>query len=426
MHPGDRLTVTIDKPVAGGRMLARHHGAVVLVAAAIPGEVLEVEIERVQRGTAWATATRLVEPSPDRIDSGSDPACGGMAYGHIRYERQLALKQDIVRDAFTRLGRLPLETPAAITPSPPEGYRMRARLHVQGSRIGFFREGTHELCDARSTRQLRADTLEVVEQISECIASIPLARVEEIELAENAAASERACHLTLSSGGDPSRLAHLAVIPGLTGASCSPRASARSLTVCGTPEVTDDLVFPREGGSTVRARLTRNVRAFFQGNRFLLSPLAARVSQLVPSGRAIDLYAGVGLFAVTLAARGDVVVTAVEGDRISAGDLKKNAAAVEGRLSVHHLPVEQVTSELADGQRSTVVLDPPRTGLSQRAIHVITGWRARRLVYVSCDVATLARDARVLVSAGYGLRELECFDLFPNTAHVETVAVFDR
>ena len=140
----------------------------------------------------------------------------------------------------------------------------------------------------------------------------------------------------------------------------------------------------------------------------------------------LDLYAGVGPFAMTLAARGDVDLIAVEGDDSSAADLAHNAARAGTRVTVRHRAVETF---LADGLPSaidTAIVDPPRTGLSRESVAGVLKLRAPRLVYVSCDVATAARDARVLRDDGYHLTSIRAFDMFPNTAHVETLMLFDR
>jgi 23S rRNA (uracil1939-C5)-methyltransferase len=139
----------------------------------------------------------------------------------------------------------------------------------------------------------------------------------------------------------------------------------------------------------------------------------------------LDLYSGVGLFAIALAARG-ATVTAVEGDAASGDDLELNAARWSSHVLVRRGSVEDVATTLSAGAFDAIVLDPPRTGASPDALASIIKLAASRIVYVSCDPATLARDAKVLVAAGYRLGPIQGFDLFPNTAHVETVAVFDR
>ncbi len=424
MKPGDRLSLTIEKPVAGGRMLARHDGAVVLVSGAIPGEVVEAAIERLQRGTGWARTTRVIERSPDRVEA-ADAACGGNVLAHVRYERQVSLKRDIIRDAFTRIARLPLDDAIAVAESPTEGYRMRARLHVANGRIGFFREGTHEHCDPASTGQLLPETLAVVQSLESMLGSQPDLGVLNVEVAENCTADQRALHLVLRDDADPQRLQKLPELNAVRGLSCARSRGGRPLVVSGTPEVTDTIALPWPGGERAMA-LTRHAHAFFQGNRFLLPALVAAVTGAAPRGRVLDLYAGVGLFSVALAARGDTEVVAVEGDRTAAHDLKFNASRAGGAIETRHQAVETFLATRRLPDLNTVIVDPPRTGMTKEALRGVVALRAPRIIYLSCDVATLARDARVLADAGYRLGELGAFDLFPNTAHIETLAVFER
>jgi 23S rRNA (uracil1939-C5)-methyltransferase len=413
MTRGDRLRLTVERPAAGGRMIARHEGAIVFVSGAIPGEVIEAEVQKVQRGTAWAETRAVIGASPDRVPEAADGACGGSVFAHIAYERQRTLKAAIIGDALRRIGRVTLDYEVEVVPSPVDGYRMRARLHVRGGRIGFFREGTHVLCDAASTRQLREDALAAIAALERALSSLPRPVVSEIELSENVAATERACHLELLPDGDPSRLASATRVEGVTGVTCAPVDHPRTMELWGSPFVSDEIR---------AARLVRHARAFFQGNRYLLSALVDHVVAGVSDG-VLDLYAGVGLFSVAAAAAGRGPVVAVEGDRFAAADLKRNAEA--HRIEVHAGAVEAFLAH-ARTWPSTVIVDPPRTGMSKEAMAGVMRLRAPRLVYVSCDVATLARDARVLLDAGYRIEHARAFDLFPNTAHVETVIAFAR
>jgi len=395
-------------------MIARHDGAIVFVAGAIPGEVVEAEIEKVQRGTAWAMTRQVLEPSPDRIEGAPDGACGGSVFAHIAYERQRTLKAAIIEDTCRRLGRIALDTPVEVTGSPLDGYRMRARLHLRAGRVGFFREGSHSLCDARATRQLRDDSMDVIESLGQSLSAIDRPTVSEIELSENVAADERAVHLELVPDADPSRLATVSKIDGLTGATCAPADHPRTLELWGSPFVTD-----RIGG----AALARHARSFFQGNRFLLDALIDHVLDGIGEAPILDLYAGVGLFSVAAAAAGKGRVTAVEGDPFSAADLKRNAA---GRDITAAVGAVETYLAHSSGTFGTAIVDPPRTGMSKAATAGVIALGAPRLIYVSCDIATLARDARLLLDAGYRLDGMRAFDLFPNTAHVETVIFFAR
>ncbi len=435
LQSGTIVELDVEKPAAGGRMLARHEGLVVLVSAAIPGERVRALVERTGKGVAYAVAIDVLDASPDRRPAAPDWACGGNVYAHVAYPRQLALKADVVRDALGRIGHIPFDQPIPVSPSPERGYRMRARLHARAGRLGFFREGTHHLCDPATTGQLLPETDRLVGEIADLVRAGRLPGATSVELAENVPATERALHLELDRPLAPTGLEELARLPSVVGAGASftgrtapgagrkgtPREWRRTITAGGAPCVLDELSLP----DAAPFRLQHNANAFFQGNRYLLATLAARVRSLVPHGPVIDLYAGVGLFAVSFAASGWDQVVAVESDRAAAADLRANAAPFGASLQ----PVEGVVEAYLAAHPSAgeaIVIDPPRTGMSREASAALAAWGAPVIVYVSCDVATFARDARRLLDAGYVLGHLEAFDLFPNTAHVEVVALFSR
>jgi len=288
---------------------------------------------------------------------------------------------------------------------------------VRGRHIGFFREGTHAVCDPRQTRQLLPATCETIEALEQTIRSLELDAIREIDVSENADASERVVFVDTAAAIDAPAVESLAATAGLTG-------FASAFGSAGSPSVADRVTVA-DGVDVV---LRRHVLAFFQGNRHLLASFVAHVVGLVPaSGRLVDLYAGVGLFAIGAAAARGVEVTAVEGDRIAAADLVSNAASASGTVAAVHQSVEDFVRGYGRAESaSTLIADPPRTGMSREALDGIVALRPERAIYVSCDVATLARDARRLVDAGYAITRIDGFDLFPNTPHVETVVVFDR
>jgi len=396
----DVLELSVERPVAGGRMLARHEGRVVFVAGAIPGERIRARVDRSVKKTLFATTVEVLEASPDRRQPLCDPACGGLAFAYIQYERQRELKAEILTDAFRRLAHLTLPAPVSVAASPERGYRLRARLHVRDGRAGFFREGTHSLCDAGATAQLLPASLDAV---AEGVASLGerAGDCEAIAISENVAATERALHFEARPG--------------------------RTLRVnaSGPTTVSDSAasLFGAEPPIDPGVIWTRKASSFFQGNRFLTGSLVRRVLALSDGDRCVDLYSGVGLFAVALAAVGKKVL-AVEGETSSAEDLAANAAPWRDRLRVLHGAVETAISEVPEPPPDVVVVDPPRTGLSPAALRGIARWAPPRLVYVSCDPPTLARDAAQLSTHGFVLESLDGFDLFPNTTHVEAVACF--
>src|SRR4249919_976677 len=220
LRVGQIVTLLVEKPAAGGRMIARVDGQVVLVAGTIPGERVVARVDRVGRGVAYANSQAVEEPSSDRRRVSGDPQCGGCLYAHIGYERQLALKSLIVADAFARIARVPLPAAVMVAPSPIAGYRMRARLHRRSGRFGFFREGTHDLCDARQTDQLLPATCDVLDRLGAELGRLG-DEVAEIDLAENLDASERVVHLRVAKPGEPASHAASFSMEGLTGLAVS-------------------------------------------------------------------------------------------------------------------------------------------------------------------------------------------------------------
>ena len=422
MEVGSEIIVDIEKPAVGGPMLARHHGQVVLVWGGIPGERVRARVERAAKNILHAETTEVLVPSPDRRDAGPDWRCGGNTFAHITYERQCRLKAEIICDALGRIGRLSLPARPDVLGSPERGYRMRARFRVQDGQLGFFREGSHQLCDAALTGQLLPETTEWIAAAERLVARERLAGLNGIELSENIHADERACHLDLDAGVDASRFAALA--GGLRGLSAA-RSDRPGVELLAGIASVSDVLHVNPGDSRSALRLRRDVRAFFQANRYLLEPLLRHVVALALPGRVIDLYAGVGLFGLSLAATGADDVTLVEGDPVSGASLEENAEPFRGRVNIVRRSVE---SFLSAGGRdaSTIIVDPPRTGMSKAALAGVLRVAPQRIVYVSCDVATFARDTRTILEAGYALDSLTGIDLFPNTAHVEVIAAFSH
>ena len=423
LSPGAEVQLAIEKPAAGGRMIARHEGQVVLVLGGIPGERVLVRVERADRSLAFAEVVDVLEASPDRREAG-DLRCGGCLYAHIEYRRQLTLKADVIADAFGRLGRI-TTPPLDVAASRQHGYRMRARLHARSGHIGFYREGSHDICDAAQTAQLSEAAIAAGRGAIEAINSTG-AGAASVMISENLAADERALYVELGASSSEVEAAAAAAVSvaGVTGCTVSARDGA--IARAGIPAVSDPLGALTDGRART-GRLQRRAESFFQANRFLLPSLVTAVMGQVPAaGEVLDLYAGVGLFSVCLAGAGRRGMFAVEGDRTSAADLLLNVGPFSDAIAASTTSVEDYLSRRRARTADTIIIDPPRTGVSKAAMQAVARHGASRVIYVSCDPPTMARDARRLLDAGYAMTSLRAFDLFPNTPHVESLGVFDR
>lgn len=417
-------TLHIEKVVAGGHGLARHEGRIVLVRGAVPGEVVRARLERAGKGgVLFADVVEVVEASSDRIEPVGDPRCGGLAFAHVRYARQLGLKRDMLEDALRRTGRVTEVPPVDVMASPLEDWRLRARLHVAGGDVGFYREGTHTLC-VPPVSQLPVRMREAARAVLGVLPAAVHDDIAGLVVAENVAATAITVHVDLR---EQARIPQWqATLPSDVVGLTMSRAGRRDIgQVSGSPVHAEPL--RALTGRELEGALRWQAAGFFQANRFIVPFLVQCVLDAMGDGPVVDLFAGVGLFGVCAAAAGHGPVWCVEGDEISGDVLRMNAETSPGDLRVRRQSVESFVAEEAEllGD-ATVIVDPPRTGLPPKVCQALCDAPTRRIVYVSCDAPTFARDLRRLVEAGYVLQSLHAFDMFPLTAHLETLAVLER
>ena len=424
---GQIVELQIEKPVAGGRMIARHEGQVVLVRGAIPGERVVARVERAEKRMAYAVVRDVIDASADRRPAFEDSLCGGALYSHITYSRQLAIKSDVIRDGFARLGKYPIERPIDVAASPKKATGCgRGSTSTARGPASIERERTSSVRPVERSRWGPTRLPQYVRWRRTFTTRAPGA-VTEIALAENLAVTQRAAHLELAPGAQLTERAldDACVAAALQGLSARDMTTGAPLTA-GSPAVVDELADVT--GTRVRAgTLRRRAESFFQGNRFLLAALVTAVADAVPhDGEIVDLYAGVGLFSVTLAAMGCLEVTAVEGDRSSGEDLRENARPVRAAARCARGTGRGL---LCLASRARARRDHPRSPSHRRvATSDVIADSARRAASGLRVVRspTLARDARRLLDAGYRLDALRAFDFFPNTPHVEALAVFTK
>ena len=330
-------------------MIAREDGQVVLVSGAIPGETVLARVERTGKGVAFARVVAIAEPSADRREAFTDPLCGGCLYAHVAYPRQLAIKSQVVADALRALDSS-LFDPSRGRGFAAEGYRMRARLHVRGGRIGFFREGTHEICDARPTRQLLPETCgDVLDRAAALLRSLGADLLREIELSQKMSPLMRG----RCSSRPPARSTPAASPSSPLRRELPAWPSARGSFVV----ILTSRTSSRSTAERSRSGVTCNRSSRETGS--CLAALVERVLEHVPRGaEVVDMYAGVGLFSIAAAAARDAHVHAVEGDRTAATDLAFNAAALGGAVEAIPRPVESFV-RASDRAADVLMIDPP-------------------------------------------------------------------
>ncbi len=423
---GDLVSLTIEKVVHGGRGMGRWDGVPVFVPQALADERVTVRITARRTDYLEAEAERVLTPSGQRIPAPCPvyPACGGCQLQHADYAAQLAIKRAMVRETLQRLGKLEVEVPP-VAPSPsPFGYRLRAQLKIGRTGpspiLGFFAAHSHTVVDAPNCLVLHPRLQAALAALRDLVgrADPRVAGVREAELQTTGASEECVVALRLDTLQAPTIRSLAAALRTRIPLRGLIAYTARKRYVDGV-----DWLEERVNGLSCRV----SDRTFLQINAGANAALVETVvawAALRGGERVVDLYAGFGNFSLALAASGRV--TAVESSPSATADARWNARATGRNVRVVDRSVEAWRPTASELRPDVVVLDPPRAGLSRQALATALALDAPRLLYVSCEPATLARDARRFADAGYRLTRLRCFDFFPHTAHVETLAELCR
>jgi 23S rRNA (uracil1939-C5)-methyltransferase len=387
-----------------GEAVARFDGKAHFVAGAMPGELVEGVITRDKKSWARVELTRVLEPSPQRVEPpcGHFDECGGCQWQFADYEAQLAWKHSIVAGQLGHLGRIEDPPVRETVPSTaPYGYRNRMDF------AAF--EGTLSLRRRRSRDKVA---------IAECLLMEPaladlFGRIGDLGEAHGVT-------LRVGSSGDSIAVVKGVLPEGIEAWDCqvSQRTREGLETVIG-----DGVIHQEVAGFSFRV----TGDGFFQNNTAGAGALVELVSEALatrPDDILLDGYAGGGLFGITVGKEAGRVF-AIESDLQAVADFAHNAmrAEIDHRLFNNDF-VEGIS--LIREPWDVAVVDPPRDGLGARGVEAVTACEPRAIAYVSCDPASLSRDANLLKAAGYRLEWAAPVDLFPQTFHIETVASFVR
>lgn len=397
----------------GGEAIARHEGRAIFVPFAVPGDDAEIEIVEDRGRFARGRLVNLITPAPERIAPRCKyfGACGGCHYQHMPYAQQLETKTQIVRDQLARIGGIAdAQVHATIGADDPWHYRNHIQFHVApDGKLGFMAARTNEVVPVDECHIL-ARPIETLWRELE----LELPDLDEVILRASAGTGERLAALCLASTEALEVEIDLPV-------NCVLLLEDGSDVVLSG----DDYFREQLAGRAYRV----SAESFFQVN----TPQAERLVQMVveralASGdpaqmTVLDAYCGVGVFALTLA--GSVAhVTGIESAPSAVRDALVNTGDATN-VQIVEGAVEDVLPELTE-RFDVIVLDPPREGCAPEVLDAIAAHDIRRIVYVSCDPSTLARDVKRLGGKGYQLTDVQPLDMFPQTFHIETIAVLER
>jgi 23S rRNA (uracil1939-C5)-methyltransferase len=416
--------VHIEKPIYGGAFLARVEGKAVFVPLTLPGEQARVRVVEEKRGYATAEVEEIVTAAAERVPPGCKHfgVCGGCQYQHAEYKAQLAYKQAILRETLERGGvRAPEEI--AVLVGEPWAYRNRIRLAFDAEgRAGY--------------RGRRSHAVVAIEECPIAAPSLVQAAFSAAELFRRFGVPSRPTELSLfCDAAEDSMLASvftdgaarvpltdyfealLPQVPLLRGVELVEVHQGQPRTVA---RAGAESIAYRAAGFEYRV----DHGAFFQVNRWLMDGLVECVTHELSGGLAWDLFAGVGLFARKLSESFGHVI-AVESAAAAMAALTENLKG-KNATAVKAATLEFLRREAKGERPDLIVVDPPRAGLGAETTALLGRIGAPQLVYVSCDPATLARDLRALVGAGYEIERMTLADLFPQTFHLETVVRLRR
>lgn len=430
----DPVRVVIQSLAHGGDAVGRlPDGRTVFVPYGCPGDELTVTVTEDHGRWTRGTIEAIDVASTDRV---SPPCpyfgtCGGCQWQHIAYAAQAAAKRQSLLDALTRIGKVPAPDVADTITTPAEyGYRNKIELTAaaDGSRsLGFLKAHSNELLPTDTCMLLPKRAARLPRSLAGALRFLSSRGAEGVLRAalRVSGTGEIAVDIWTKPGPFP-RAAAARVIADST------KARSFTRTIVRDAEKRDIAGVEVLAGSGVwRERLGGDdyivsAPSFFQVNTAAAAALRDEAIRLLePDGtmRVADLYAGVGTFTLPLARLAGEVL-AVESSRYALGDLRENLAQAD--LDADVVPGDAAYALPDLGHIDAALIDPPRSGLSEKAMRALVGARIPKIVYVSCDPATLARDLGTLSQAGYRATRFVPVDLFPQTYHLETITLLER
>ena len=384
---GDIITLDIGSIANGGHFIARHNNQIIFVRHSISGEKANVKITAVNSKFAFGDAVEILKSSKDRVEAPCKYAhpegCGGCDFQHIKPQAQLDLKRAVIEDQFKRIAKIEVR-PELIFTEPTNGLNWRSRLNLSVSE--------------NRNLGLRAFRSNKIIEVDECL--IALKEINDSEIFTKKWDHEDNLKISYSSESD-FNISHF-------GKNVSGSNNLR--------EVVND------------SKYEISPQSFWQSHKNaprLLLEQVIKFANIKKGQKICDLYGGVGLFALPISKligeNGEVHL--IEVDKTCIEDANKMFKDIQN-IFIHHGKVEQKLGSVK--KIDTIILDPPKNGISKQVINQMIEKKPKSIVYVSCNPSTLARDSKILLDNNYELSNIVCLDLFPMTHHIECVASFKK
>jgi 23S rRNA (uracil1939-C5)-methyltransferase len=422
------VRVRIESVAFKGYGVARIDGKVVFVPYTMTGDEAWVEIAEEKKRYSMARLIQIIEPSPGRVNPPCPyfGTCGGCQWQHIDYSIQGELKKEILGETLKRLGKLNEIPPISVVPSPkPYDYRVRVQLKVKGKKMGYYHEKSHQIVDVAHCPISHPLVNQIIEELREDLDA--LVRMEEIEI--NVSPEERSGVLLFHAHSYDQRAEYFmeellrsqAILRGIA------ITQKDGFRFFGDPALNFTIPLSKERDKReLKFRISPG--SFSQVNPEQNQRLVQTVlqfSKVDQEDRVIDLYAGAGNLTLSLATEAREVL-GIEENRMAFEDAQFNAE--RNGIKNGHFIRARAEEVLSDWKRETphlIVLDPPRTGC-KTILDQVVRLKPKKIVYVSCEPTTFARDLGLFSERGYSLQRLSLIDMFPQTYHMETVGLLQQ
>ncbi len=410
MTSGKFITLKLEKPAYGGGSISRLEGKIVMVSGhVLPGETAEVILEDEKKDYFVASVRKILEPSPDRIQPSCEyfGICGGCHYQHITYARQIDLKENILRDSLRRIAGFEADLSDPLVDKDPWHYRLRGQFKISQGKVGFYREKTRDVVDISCCPLMTEDLNSSLTKARTLCKGL---NVSEIHLTKGDCLTA----LLKMSGNIHSKkafdtLASQFMEAGFAGLCLQSRDN--SMNSFGRQYISLNLT---------GLSYTVSVLSFFQSHWKLNRQAAELIREnLFPlkGTKVLDLYSGAGNFSIPLA--GEAKIVAVEENPYSIEDGKRNL--VLNNIRNFKFVCSSAEKFHMRGRFDILLLDPPRPGLTKAAMNRVMELLPGRIVYLSCNPATFARDLKKFLKK-YDVESVRAIDFFPQTFHIESLA----